>query len=231
LTALLDPDELDISTSYSYEWVYQDGTVLSTAPTLTVSTPGIYTITLTKTDGTACSQTKTVIVNASDFARISLNDITIVEMSDNNSITINNINNNLGLGDYEFALDDEFGWYQDAPYFENIAAGIHVLYVRDKNGCGTVSIEFSIIGHPRFFTPNGDGFNDTWQIKGINSNFNSTSVLYIFDRYGKLLKQLDPLSIGWDGTFNGQPVPSSDYWFKVSFKDGRAFSGHFALKR
>jgi gliding motility-associated-like protein len=231
LTALLDPQELDTSEIYTYQWVDEDGTILSNAPTLIASTPGTYTITLTKTDGTTCSQTKTVTVNASEFARITLNDISIVEMSDNNSITINTANNNLGLGNYEFALDDDFGWYQDRAYFENIAPGIHVLYVRDKNGCGTTSIEFSIIGYPRFFTPNADGFHDTWQIRGINSNFNSNSLLYIFDRYGKLLKQLDPLGIGWDGTFNGQLLPSSDYWFKLSLQDGSIYSGHFTLKR
>ncbi|MEP2747642.1 MAG: T9SS type B sorting domain-containing protein [Nonlabens ulvanivorans] len=55
--------------------------------------------------------------------------------------------------------------------------------------------------------------------------------IYIFDRYGKLIKQIDAQGIGWDGTYNGNPMPSSDYWYLVELSDGRSFKGHFALKR
>ncbi|MCB0440392.1 MAG: T9SS type B sorting domain-containing protein, partial [Flavobacteriaceae bacterium] len=53
-------------------------------------------------------------------------------------------------------------------------------------------------------------------------------------RYGKLLKELAPSGPGWDGTFNGAPVPSDDYWFRIEYdQDGAAkvFTGHFTLKR
>lgn len=229
-TVTLDPLELD-QNQYTYEWIYEDGAFLSSDPTLTVSTPGTYTITLTKTDGSNCSRSRDVFVNASELATITQEDVIIQDISNNNTITINVDNNNLGLGDYEFALNDEFGIYQDEPYFENVPAGIHTLYVRDKKGCGTSSIIISVIGHPKFFTPNGDGYNDTWQIKGINDQFQPNSIIYVFDRYGKLLKQLPATSIGWDGTFNGYLMPSDDYWFSVRLEDGRIFKGHFALKR
>jgi hypothetical protein len=89
------------------------------------------------------------------------NDITIIDDSTNNSIAIDNQNNNLGIGDYEFTLDDSFGTYQDEPNFDFVASGLHTIYVRDKNGCGTAAIEVSVIGYPKFFTPNNDGINDT----------------------------------------------------------------------
>ena len=86
-----------------------------------------------------------------------------------------------------------------------------------------------MIDYPRFFTPNGDGYNDTWQIIGIDTR--PLSTIYIFDRYGKLLKDLDPISVGWDGTYIGRPMPQTDYWFRVFLEDGREFKGHFSLIR
>ena len=83
-----------------------------------------------------------------------------------------------------------------------------------------------------FFTPNNDGFHDTWNIIGVNND--PSTIIYIFDRFGKLLKQINPSGAGWDGTYNGQPLPSSDYWFKVEYIENdvpKSFGGHFALKR
>jgi len=80
---------------------------------------------------------------------------------------------------------------------------------------------------PKFFTPNGDGINDIWEISGtITHKYH----IDIYDRYGKLLKQLQTNS-GWDGNYNGKPMPSTDYWFRITFDDGKTESGHFSLKR
>jgi gliding motility-associated-like protein len=88
------------------------------------------------------------------------------------------------------------------------------------------------INYPLFFTPNGDGFNDTWNIVGLANQPNTK--IYIFDRYGKLIKQISPTSNGWDGTFNGRPLPSTDYWFTVTYEEDsqtKEFKAHFSLKR
>ena len=79
------------------------------------------------------------------------------------------------------------------------------------------------------FFPNADGFNDTWRIIGIETL--PASQIHIFDRYGKLLKQISPGSTGWDGTYNGRALPSSDYWFSLVLQDGRQFKKSFSLKR
>ena len=81
------------------------------------------------------------------------------------------------------------------------------------------------------FTPNNDGFNDTWQVYGVSSLFQPNSKIYIFDRYGKLLKELNLSGKGWDGSFNGKKLPTDDYWFSVALQDGRIFKSHFTLKR
>ncbi|MEO9501591.1 MAG: T9SS type B sorting domain-containing protein, partial [Nonlabens ulvanivorans] len=132
-----------------------------------------------------------------------------------------------GSGDYEYSLDDFV--YQDSPRFNNLYPGYYTIYVKDKNGCGTVSMDAVIIGGPPYFTPNQDGYHDTWQVIAIETVPDAN--IYIFDRYGKLIKQIDAQGIGWDGTYNGNPMPSSDYWYLVELSDGRSFKGHFALKR
>lgn len=105
------------------------------------------------------------------------------------------------------------------------------MVVNDKAGCGVTTAEFSIIGYPKFFTPNDDGFNDTWNLSGTSNVVEPDAKIFIFDRYGKLLKQIRAGGIGWDGTFNGKPMPSSDYWFSATLSDGTEFFSHFTLKR
>lgn len=208
----------DSPNNYLYEW--------STGQTTTdiqVNEPGIYTVAVTNTDG--CSKVRTITVVPSNIATIE--SIEVVDATSNNTITVNVT----GEGDYEFALDDINGPYQDSNFFENVAPGIHTVYVRDKNDCGIVEELVSVIGFPKFFTPNGDSYNDYWQVYGVSNLFQANSVIYIFDRYGKLLVELDPRGRGWDGNYNGYPMPSNDYWFHLTLQDGRVFTSHFALKR
>ena len=105
------------------------------------------------------------------------------------------------------------------------------FFVRDKNDCGIAEELVSVIGFPRFFTPNNDGYNDTWQVKGVNAQFQPNTLIYIYDRYGKLISQIDPAGLGWNGIQNGRPLPNDDYWFSITLEDGRIFKDHFSLKR
>ena len=100
-----------------------------------------------------------------------------------------------------------------------------------KNNCGIAEQTISVIGFPNFFTPNNDGFNDFWQVNGVNEIFQADAEIYIFDRYGKLLTRINPTGPGWDGTYNGIPVPTNDYWFMVTLEDGRVYKNNFTLKR
>lgn len=140
-----------------------------------------------------------------------------------------------GGGDYEYAIDDINGPYQDSNVFNGIVPGSHMIYVRDKNGCGIAEESFeqdlTVEGFPKFFSPNGDGVNDFWQfIQPEGQNIVLTSI-QIFNRYGLLLKQIDQNSRGWDGTFNGSDLPASDYWFIAIDDSEKEFRGHFSLKR
>ncbi len=220
--------------TYTYEWIDQNGNLVSNLPYATVVSGGSYTVIGTSNLGCESFPLMFNVVESA-VANIESDDVTIVELSNNNSITINNDNNNLGIGDYEFALDNMNGPYQDEPYFDNVGAGTHTIYVNDKNLCGIAELEVFILGFPKFFTPNNDGNNDTWQVKGIGNDFTNASIVSIFDRYGKLIKQLSAKNGYWNGTFNGQLLVSSDYWFIAELVEIngniKTYRGHFSLVR
>jgi gliding motility-associated-like protein len=209
--------DLVVDTGFSsYLWSTE-----ATTNSITIDSPGTYSVTVMNEKG--CQKTKKFIVPLSGIATITgvkVNDFARNE----NSITIEYT----GIGDYEFSIDGDF--FQDNSTFEDVAPGEYILLARDKNGCG-LSLPFVtyVLDYPRYFTPNNDGYNDVWKIKNLETLPKST--LYIFDRYGKLLKQLTVLSNGWNGTFNGTPLPADDYWFHLNLENGRTIKGHFSLKR
>ncbi len=223
------------SRTYSYVWT-RNGTAFTPNiggidSSIIIGLGGEYIVTATTKDGTSCSSSMTIKIKESSIAKIEKKDIVIKDLNPGPNNTITVLTETLGIGDYEFAIDDKSGPYQDEPVFENIRPGLHTIYVRDKNECGIAQIDFHVIGYKKFFTPNGDGIHDTWNIIGLTKTNLPKTKIYIFDRFGKLLKELDPLSPGWDGTFIGKPMPSTDYWFRVQLEDGREFKSHFSLVR
>jgi gliding motility-associated-like protein len=225
-TKVLDAGLMDNSatSNYNYVWSFNGNPIVGEKNyTLTVNKAGLYTVEVKTNQG--CYRTRTITVTASDIAKIT--DVNIVDLAESNSISITIS----GAGDYVYSLDEENGAYQKENIFSNVSAGIHTVFVKDLNGCGVTPQEVAVLGIPNFFTPNDDGHNDFWNIKGINASFNANTIIYIFDRYGKLLKQISPLNQGWDGKFNNQQMPATDYWYSMQLEDGRVEKGHFALKR
>ena len=174
--------------------------------------------------------------NSNCFAESSFS-ITILPFENfdlnNSQITFNpfaiEVNITTSIVNLEYAVDDSP--FQTSNIFENLSVGWHTLYVRDDNNCLEKSIEFFIetrIDFPRFFTPNGDGYNDTWVIKDLDHQI---KIIYIFDRYAKLITPLDKFNNSWNGLKNGITLPSSDYWYRAELFDGSVINGHFTLIR
>jgi gliding motility-associated-like protein len=209
------------TSDYDYIWT-KDGIIVGTnSPTLDVNAEGVYTVEVTNHSG--CSRTRTITVTASNKATFTVD---VVDLSDVNTVTVNAT----GPGVYQYSLDEPNGFWQDSNFFPNVPAGIHVVYVNDKNGCGSVHQEIVLVGVPKFFTPNGDSYNDVWEIKGV-SKYPQAEV-QLFDRYGKYITTLNTINRSWDGTYNSSPLPADDYWYIINLGNGKPeIKGHFSLKR
>jgi len=185
-----------------------------------INQPGDYIVTVTNSFG--CESMLTITALPSDIAVI---DDIITDDFRNGDNTAQFIVS--GPGDYEFSVDNSP--FQDSNSFDGLIRGFHTVRVRDKNGCGTLTQEFAVLDFQRFFTPNGDGFHDYWTFDGLSAFPNA--IIFIYDRYGKLLFQMAPDGIGWDGTFLGNPLPSSNYWFTLQVPEKPLVKGNFVLKR
>ncbi|MDG1572222.1 T9SS type B sorting domain-containing protein [Robiginitalea sp. M366] len=200
-----------------------------TGPEVQVNAPGTYTLTARAGgSGSGCETVRSVQVQVSTPPGIG--SILLEDVQANNRITVVPV----AEGDFRYALDN--GPFQESPVFEGVTPGTHQLTMRDALGCGQVTETITVVGFLPFFTPNGDGINDLWHVQGLEQL--EAPVVFIFDRFGKLLKQLDQSSPGWDGTFNGVNLPDSDYWFRLEYTDPRGqriqdqfLQAHFALKR
>ncbi|MBA4319222.1 MAG: hypothetical protein C0412_12545, partial [Flavobacterium sp.] len=195
----------------------------ATTQTISVANPGSFSVTVTDDyDTISCSSTKNFTVKKSNKATI--NTIETKDWTDNdNVITVFATGN----GDYEYSIDGVN--YQTSNQFTGLISGKYTVLVRDKNGCGTATNEVYLLMFPRFFTPNGDGYNDTWKIKF--SEIEAGLTVKIFDRYGKIIKILSTNADSWDGTYNGTELSATDYWFVVTRANGLEYKGHFSLKR
>jgi gliding motility-associated-like protein len=170
-------------------------------------------------------KTRIVDVTASEIAQIQ--EIKIIDLRESNVVEIIATGN----GDLVYSLDD-LSDFQYSNIFYDVSYGTHQVYVKDINGCGLVGpIEIYVLGIPRFFTPNGDGVNDTWNLVGSNAKYNKNAEILIFNRHGKLLHQEFGDENGWDGTYNGRQLPADDYWYVITLEDKRKFKGHFSLIR
>ncbi len=216
-------------TAYTFEW-FLDGELLNSVEnSLQVQEAGFYEVIVTEIT-TNCQTSYVAEVIESSIPDFEVNVIG-QNFNQNNSIEITNIQ---GVGDFEFSVNGQ-NWqsYQGESLlsFSNLPGGEIQVIGRSLAGCGQNIKSVLLLNYPEFFTPNNDGFNDTWSITNLPD-----AKVFIFDRYGKLIKKLDQDNNAWDGTFNGKAMPANDYWFILNYKDPKTgepkrFKANFTLKR
>ena len=213
--------------TYDFAW-YFNGVVINGAVnnSYAATQAGTYSVVVTNT-ATGCKSAVTQANVTASFPGTVISTTETLAFSDNATITVDVTGGN---ATFLYSLDN--GPTQSSNVFTDVSPGSHVITVTDANGCTNLTKLVSIIGYPTYFTPNGDGYHETWNIIGLGD----TAKVYIFDRYGKLIKQISPTGEGWDGTYNGEPLMSTDYWFTVDYSEPqtgerRAFRSHFSLKR
>jgi len=195
---------------YNYMWSTGE-----TSQTIQITKLGNYTVEIATNLG--CTVIKAFIITSVDEAQIS--DV----KTDDNSIEI--IPASTGV--FEYSLDGVN--FQDANIFLGKPGGVYTAYMRDKSGCNTVSLQFPYISPLKFITPNGDGYNDNFILRGVET-FPSSQIM-IYDRYGKLLKAVNGSNFSWDGTLEGKDLPAADYWYHIKIEGFGELKGHFSLIR
>lgn len=194
-----------------------------TTQSITVKQPGNYWVKVgNQYDGIVCETTADISVVLSGPPETW--SVNVQDWTDNENLISISVS---GAGKYEYSLDNVH--FQDEPVFGDLKTGVYTVYIKDKNGCGMVSEEVALLNYPKFFTPNGDGVNEKWRLE--YSWFEPEALIYIYDRYGKLLSSFTAKDPGWDGTFNEKRLPATDYWFVVQRKDGKIHKGHFSMIR
>ncbi|MDB9720695.1 T9SS type B sorting domain-containing protein [Winogradskyella sp.] len=194
----------------------------ATTAQIEITQIGTYSVTVTNALG--CQNTSTFNVTESESATIDV--VETIDFSDPNNITIT-VN---GIGNYLYQLNS-FP-FQTSNTFFNVPIGYNTITILDQNGCAQITREVLVIDAPKHMTPNADGDFDTWHIAGVETLPGTT--VFIFNRYGKLLKELSHNTPGWDGTYNGNNMPAGDYWYLADIRqNGNSFEvkGHFALRR
>ncbi|TRX04279.1 Ig-like domain-containing protein [Flavobacterium gawalongense] len=190
-----------------------------TTQKIVVSTPGTYTINVTSPAPENCTSTKKITVielNTPEIDRIDVNKSTVVIYLKQEEVY------------FEYSVDGIN--YQSSNVFFNVPSGLQTAYVREINYCGYDAENFIVLIIPKFFTPNNDTYNDFWEVKGL-INYPEAEVT-IFDRYGKMITQLNASKLTWDGTLNKNLLPASDYWYILKIDNTKPeVRGHFSLKR
>lgn len=222
---------------FTVNW-YLNGALMGTGPSYEASQAGVYTvefIKLTPDVGANCNYNTTTVTIVQSGPAVA--DFTVSTPFENNTFITVNLTG--GFGDYLYQLvypNGSVTEYQSSNVFTNLPTGEYYVNIYDiLGGCNPIIVgPIYIINYPNYFTPNADGVNDTWNIWDLSHQ--PETVISIFDRYGKLLKQISPAGSGWDGTYNGVALPSTDYWFTVEYlsQNGttkQIFKAHFSLKR
>jgi gliding motility-associated-like protein len=190
-----------------------------TTQKITVSTSGAYTVVVTSPAPENCPSTKIITVvehNIPEIDRVVVNETTVVIYLKKEEVY------------FEYSVDGIN--YQSSNVFFNVQSGLQTAYVREINFCSSDSQTFIVLIAPKFFTPNGDTYNDFWEVKGL-INYPQAEVS-IFDRYGKFISLLNITKLSWDGMLNKYPMPADDYWYVLKIDETKPEKrGHFSLKR
>jgi gliding motility-associated-like protein len=214
------------NSTHDFEWYLNGNSIAGTESTFVADLAGVYTVIATN-NATGCVSMPVSATITESYAGKNIVAISSQAFSDNPMITVN-----VSPANPEYLYQLDGGKFQSSNVFNPVTPGLHTIVVNDANGCTNLTAEVLIIDYPRYFTPNGDGIHDFWNILGLSNQ--PAAKIYIFDRYGKFIQQISPLGAGWDGTSNSYELPGTDYWFTVEYLENqqqRVFKSHFALKR
>ncbi|SEM41643.1 gliding motility-associated C-terminal domain-containing protein [Chryseobacterium taichungense] len=195
---------LDAGAGPNYTYLWNTG---DTSQTISVGTPGTYSVTV---NNGVCSK-----VYTTQIIQAIIPEIINVNYNENGTMifTASNPSN----GPLEYSIDNGLTW-QNSNTFSNVPRNTVVsIRVRVKKTSCVGFLEYFTFVMQNVITPNGDNINDIIDFRGVNQNKDFKAS--IFDRYGKEVYKASGLQPYWDGYFQGKRLPTSSYWYQVSFED------------
>lgn len=202
----------------SYTWYDIDGNIISHSKVIDFVEEGTYTLEISSSDY-ECVARRDVEVIFDESPTILGVDV------DGNTIKVNATG---GFGPYKYSYNNGLTWF-NSNVIHDVPSGIHEIIIQSKYGCYSEAKTFGVLGIPNFISPNGDGKNDYFEIRGLELYPNTN--IKIFDRYGKLFvdRMIEP-DFRWDGTYAGRNVASGDYWYIITLEDGRKITGNISVR-
>jgi gliding motility-associated-like protein len=202
----------------SYSWLDPSGNTISNSSTVTFTEEGMHTLIVRETaNGCPAEREIEVIFDTPPL-------ITNINV-DGHTVKISATG---GTPPYQYSYNNGLTWHDEYILY-NVPGGVHDLIVKSKYGCISEARTFGVLGIPNFISPNGDGVNDFWEIRGLEVY--PDTHLQIFDRYGKIFVDRKIESgFKWDAKYLGNPIPSGDYWYIITITDGRKVSGHISVR-
>lgn len=201
----------------TYTWQNANGEVISNSPFVEFEHEGIYTLEVTGNENDCPAIREVEIIF--DYAPV----ITSIEV-DGHTVSVYPTG---GIGPYQYSYNNGMTWH-DYFILEEVPSGIHYMLVKSQYGCVSAAKMFGVLNIPNVITPNGDGYNDYWEIRALEMY--PDSHIRIFDRYGKIfVDRKMGENFRWDGQYMGRPLPSGDYWYIITV-EGQNISGHLSIR-
>ncbi len=221
----------DVQTGATYEWNFGDGSTsdINGNTSHVFNQAGLFNVSLSINNTERCGET----VIKTNYVQINPDPIggfepdpPITTMDNPTIVFINTTLSDSAIASYEWDFGDNSSLnYDENPLHNYSSAGEYdvMLVVETINGCqdtvfGKVALtEEAVLFIPNAFTPNGDGTNDKFEIKGTPiADYN----LYIYDRWGKQIWSTHNFETHWDGTDKGgSPVPTGSYVYHIAGTD------------
>lgn len=206
----------------AYTWLDQNGIIIGNTRQITVDEAGIYTLIVESND---CSATVEVEVLPIEFPTFTIN---------TNQFQTLIVDYHGGNVDVEFQLETLNGTivrpWQTSNEFYHVNEGLYVVRIRTWDASCNAFVFGSTVNIPNVITPNGDGYNDIWDLSRLKL-YAPKARIEIYDRYGKLFKILtEKDNFKWDGKYMGKPLPSTSYVYIIYFDDHHKTVGSLLLK-